>query len=421
MAWFDTADARLAPQPPELNVQKIRRDFPILSRHVHGKPLVYLDNAATCQKPQAVINALVEAYSGYYANIHRGVHRLSEESTRAYESARKTVQAFLNAREAREIVFVRGATEAINLVAQSWARLNLRAGDEIILTTLEHHSNIVPWQRVRDEQGVVLRVVPVTDDGELVMSEFSQMLGPRTKLVAVTHVSNALGTINPIADIIKQAKDHGARVLIDGAQAVAHMPVDVRALGCDFYVFSGHKLYGPTGIGVLYAPAELLESMPPYQLGGDMIRSVQFERTTFNDVPYKFEAGTPNITGAIGLAAAIEYVKSVGLAAIAAHEARLVAYGIERLGQMPGIRLIGRARERASVLSFDVEGVHPHDVGTLLDQQGIAIRTGHHCCQPLMERLDVPATARASFAMYNTIEEVDVLASALEHVQRVFA
>jgi len=387
---------------------------------VRGRPLVYLDNAATTQKPQCVLEAILAYYRNDNANIHRGVHELSERATEAYEAARGKLRRFLNAESTQEIVFVRGATEGINLVAQSWGRTAVGPGDEIILSHLEHHSNIVPWQMLREEKGALIRVIPVFDDGELDIEAYERMLGPRTKIVAVTHVSNALGTITPVRRIIEMARRWGAAVLIDGAQAVAHLRVDVRELDCDFYVLSGHKLYGPTGIGVLYGKAERLEAMPPYQGGGDMIESVTFERTTYNALPYKFEAGTPHIAGAVGLGAAVDYLEQIGLESIAAHEHELVDYATQALGEVPGLKILGTAREKAAVISFTLEGVHPHDVGTVLDQQGIAVRTGHHCAQPVMERFGVPATTRASFALYNTREEVDALLAGLRYVREVF-
>jgi cysteine desulfurase/selenocysteine lyase len=404
-----------------LDVARIREDFPILRRHVHERPLVYLDNAATTQKPQTVIDRLVRYYSEENANIHRGVHALSVEATDAYDAARERLRGFLNAAEAREVVFVRGATEAVNLVAATYGRAAVGAGDEVVVSEMEHHSNIVPWQMLCEEKGARLRVIPITDAGELRLDEYERLLGPRTRLVSVTHVSNALGTINPVEDIIGLAHDRGIPVLIDGAQAVAHMPVDVRALGCDFYVFSGHKVFGPTGIGVLYGRAALLEAMPPYQGGGDMIRSVTFERTLYNDVPYRFEAGTPHIAGALGLAAAIEYVTAIGFDRVSPHEHDLLAYGTAALSEIPGLRLTGTAPRKAGILAFVMDDIHPHDLGTILDRGGIAIRAGHHCCQPLMARLGVPATARASFALYNTREEIDVLAASLRTAQAVFA
>jgi len=404
-----------------LDVAAIRQDFPILAQRVHGKPLVYLDNAATTQKPQAVIDRLVRYYTEDNGNVHRGVHWLSERATDAYEEARDTVRRFLNAAESREIVFVRGTTEAINLVVQTYGRTHVGSGDDIVISTLEHHSNIVPWQLLCEEKGARLRVIPISDCGELDLDAYEKLLSDRTRIVSVVHVSNALGTINPVGEIIRLAHRRGIPVLVDGAQAVAHMKVDVQALGCDFYALSGHKMLGPTGIGVLYAPSSLLEAMPPYQSGGDMIRSVTFERTLFNTLPYKFEAGTPDISGAIGLGTAIDYLTQVGLDRIAAHEHDLLEYGTDALSRIPGVRLLGTATEKAGILSFVIDGVHPHDIGTILDREGVAIRTGHHCCQPLMHRLAVPATARASLALYNTRDEIDALARALGSVREVFA
>ena len=405
----------------DFDVYKVRADFPILARTVNGKPLVYLDNAATTQKPQAVIDAMIRYYTAENSNIHRGVHTLSEQATESYEQSRVTMQRFLNAAEAREIVFVRGATEGINLVAQTWGRANIRHEDEIVISAMEHHSNIVPWQILCEQQGANLRVAPVNDSGELVFEEFEKLLGPKTKLVAVAHVSNALGTVNPVSKIVQAGHRVNARVLLDGAQAAAHMKIDVRTVDCDFYVFSGHKVYAPTGIGILYGKAELLEAMPPYQGGGDMISSVTFEKTLYNRVPHKFEAGTPHVSGAIGLGAALDYVKSIGMERIGCHEKQLVAYGTRRLQEISGLRLIGTAQEKEGILSFVLEGIHPHDIGTVLDQEGIAIRTGHHCAQPLMDRFGVPATARASLALYNTMEEMDALVNGLEKVREVFA
>ena len=403
-----------------LDVRKVREDFPILKTLVRGKPLVYLDNAATTQKPRAVIDAVRTYYESQNANIHRGVHTLSELGTRLFEDARVKVQRFLNAADPKEIVFVRGATEAINLVAQSFARPTMKAGDEVLVTHMEHHSNIVPWQMLRDEKGAVLRVAPIDDRGDLRMDEFEKLLTPRTKLVSVAHVSNALGTVNPVKRIVSLAHDRRIPVLLDGAQAAPHLPVDVRDLDCDFYALSGHKLFGPTGIGVLYGKASLLEAMPPWQGGGDMILSVTFEKTKYNHLPYKFEAGTPHIEGVIGLGAGLDYVTSLGIDAIAAHEHDVLEHGTKVLSAVPGLRIIGTAREKAGVLSFDLEGVHPHDIGTILDQEGIAIRTGHHCAQPVMDRFNVPATARASLALYNTKEELDALAAGLRRVAEVF-
>ena len=402
------------------DVNAVRVDFPILGRRVHGKPLVYLDNAATTQKPQAVIDRLVRYYCEENANVHRGVHALSAEATDAYDAARERVRRFLNAAEVREVVFVRGATEAINLVAATFGRAHVQAGDDIVVSEMEHHSNIVPWQMLCEEKGARLRVIPITDAGELRLDEYERLLGARTRIVAVTHVSNALGTINPVDQIVRLAHDRGIAVLIDGAQAVAHMPVDVQAIGCDFYVFSGHKVFGPTGIGVLYGRAPLLDSMPPYQGGGDMIRSVTFERTLYNEVPYKFEAGTPNIAGAVGLATALDYVSAAGLDRVAAEEHELLGYGTSALSEIPGLRLTGTAPRKAGILSFVMDDVHPHDIGTILDRDGVAIRAGHHCCQPLMARLGVPATVRASLALYNTREDIDALVAALRRVREVF-
>ena len=419
-----SANTALRAQPAtqtDFDVYKIRAAFPILSREIQGKPLVYLDNAATTQKPQPVIDAMIRYYTAENSNIHRGVHTLSELATEKYEQARSTVQRFLNAAASKEIIFVRGATEGINLVAQTWGRANIQPGDEIVISAMEHHSNIVPWQILCGQQGANLRVAPVNDSGELILPEFEKLLGPKTRLVAMAHVSNALGTVNPVRKVVEAARRVNARVLLDGAQAVPHIPVDVRAIGCDFYVFSGHKVYAPTGIGILYGKAELLEAMPPYQGGGDMISSVTFEKTLYNRLPHKFEAGTPHVSGAIGLGSALDYVNSIGLDRIAGHEKEVLAYGTRRLQEIPGLRLIGTAREKEGILSFVLEGIHPHDVGTILDQEGIAIRTGHHCAQPLMERFGVPATARASLALYNTMEEIDALAAGLQKVREVFA
>jgi cysteine desulfurase / selenocysteine lyase len=398
----------------------IRDDFPILKQSVHGKPLVYLDNAATSQKPSAVIDAMTRYYSTDNSNIHRGVHLLSERATQAYEDARVKVQHFINATESKEIIFTRGTTEAINLVANSYGRANVKAGDEVLITAMEHHSNIVPWQILCEEKGARLRVAPINDDGELILEEFEKLLNERTKLVSLVHVSNALGTINPIRAIVEIAHRHNVPVMIDGAQAAPHIKLDVQELACDFYAFSGHKVYGPTGIGVLYGKASLLDAMPPYQGGGDMIASVTFEKTTYNTLPYKFEAGTPNIAGTIGLGAAIDYVNQIGIDRIARYEHELLEYGTEALSQIPGLRLIGTAKEKAGVLSFVLEGVHPHDVGTILDREGLAIRTGHHCAMPLMDRFGIPATARASLAFYNTREEIDALVVGIHKVKEVF-
>ncbi len=402
------------------DVRQIRQDFPALGQQVHGQPLVYLDNAATAQKPQAVIDALCRFYSADCSNIHRGVHQLSERATAAYETARWTAKQFLGAAAIGEIVFVRGATEAINLVAQTYGRTHVGAGDEILISGLEHHSNIVPWQMLAEQAGARLRVAPINDRGEIVLEELERLLGPRTKLVAVAHVSNALGTVNPVREIIRLARRWNAPVLVDGAQAAPHLKVNVAELDCDFYAFSGHKLYAPTGIGVLYGKAALLEAMPPYQGGGDMIRSVTFEKTTYNELPHKFEAGTPHIAGAVGLDAAIQYLNRIGLERIAAHEHELLEYATAAVSRIPGLRILGTAREKAAVLSFVLDGVHPHDVGTILDRQGIAVRAGHHCAQPVMDRFGVPATTRASFALYNTLEEVDALVRGIHRVREIF-
>ncbi len=403
------------------DVYRIRRDFPILESNARGKALVYLDNAATSQKPRAVIDALSRYYERSNANIHRGVHFLSEHATEEHERGRRIAQQFVNAAEAKEIIFVRSATEGINLVAHSYGRTHVEAGDEILLSTMEHHSNIVPWQMLCEEKGAALLVAPIGDRGELLLDEFEKLLSPRTKMVAVTHVSNALGTVNPVRRIIEMAHRQGIPVLVDGAQAAPHLAIDVQALDCDFYVFSGHKVYGPTGIGVLYGKASLLDAMPPYQGGGDMISSVTFEKTTYNTLPFKFEAGTPNIAGAVGLGAGLAYVRDVGLDRIAAHEHQLLAYATDVLSGITGVRLIGTAREKAAVISFVLDGVHPHDVGTILDRDGVAVRTGHHCAQPTMQRFGIPATVRASFAMYNTKEEVDALVNGIRRVREVFA
>ena len=404
-----------------LDVTAVRGDFPMLQCRIHGKPLVYLDNAATTQKPRMVIDRVARYYAEENANIHRGVHLLSERATGAYEGARETVRRFLNAAAPTEIIFVRGATEAINLVAQTYGRMHVGPGDEIVISEMEHHSNIVPWQILCEEKGARLQVLPITETGELQMDGFEQLLSDRTRIVAVTHVSNALGTMNPVAEIARRAHARGIPVLVDGAQAVAHMAVNVQALDCDFYVFSGHKVFGPTGIGVLYGRERLLEAMPPYQGGGDMISSVTFERTRYNVLPYKFEAGTPHVAGALGLAAAIDYLTALGLDRVSAHEHELLVYGTDVLSQVPGLRFTGTARDKVGILAFLLDGVHPHDAGTVLDRAGVAIRAGHHCCQPLMARLGVPATARASLALYNTREEIDALAGALQGVRELFA
>jgi cysteine desulfurase/selenocysteine lyase len=406
---------------PPLDVAAVRRDFPILRRQVRGRPLVYLDNAATTQKPQSVIDRLVRYYSHENANVHRGVHLLSAEATDGCDAARERVRQFLNAADTREIVWVRGTTEAINLVAETWGRAHVGAGDEIVVSEMEHHSNILPWQALCEEKNGHVRVVPVTDTGELRLDEYERLLGPRTRLVAVAHVSNALGTINPVDEMVHLAHERGIPVLLDGAQAVAHMPVDVQAIGCDFYAFSGHKVFGPTGIGVLYARASLLDGMRPYQRGGGTIRSVSFEQTLYAEAPDRFEAGTPHIAGIVGLAAAIEYLTVLGIAQVATYEQELLADATAALSEVPGLRLIGTARRKAGILSLAIDDVHPHDVGTILDRAGVAIRAGHHCCQPLMTRFGVPATARASLACYNTREDVRALAAALRTVRRVFA
>ena len=404
-----------------LDVEKVRKDFPILEQEVRGRPLVYLDSAATGQKPRAVIEAVRSYYLQDNSNVHRGVHFLSERATEAYEEARGKVQRFIHAAHPHEIVFVRGTTEAVNLIAQSYGRSRIRAGDEILITEMEHHSTIVPWQMLCEEKGAVLRVAPIDDEGQLLLGEMERLIGARTRLLALAHVSNALGTINPVRRVVEMAHQRRVPVLLDGAQAAPHLALDVQALGCDFYVFSGHKLFGPTGIGVLYGRSELLEQMPPWQGGGDMISSVTFEKTTYNKLPYKFEAGTPDIAGVIGLGAAIDYLSAVGLDAIGAYEHELLAYATNELRKVPGLRLIGTAREKASVLSFLLGDVHPHDVGTVLDREGIAIRTGHHCAQPLMRRLGIAATARASLAFYNRRQDVDALVAGLYKVREVFA
>jgi cysteine desulfurase / selenocysteine lyase len=407
-------------RPQSYDVQRVRRDFPILARTVNGKPLVYLDSAASAQRALPVIEAVERYEKSSHANVHRGVHALSQEATEAFEGARDRTRRFINAATTREIIFVRGTTEAINLVAQSYARPRFRAGDEILITALEHHANIVPWQLVCEQTGCTLKVAPIDRRGEVLIDELEKLLSPRTKLVAVAHVSNALGTILPVKRIIDAAHAHGAVVLIDGAQAVPHARVDVRALDADFYAFSSHKLYGPTGMGVLYGKDALLDAMPPWQGGGDMIKAVSFERTTFNDLPWKFEAGTPNISGAIGLAAAMDYVENLGLEEIAAHEQRLLKLATAELTRIPGLEIVGTAAHKASVVSFTMEGIHPHDIGTVLDSEGIAVRTGHHCAMPVMEFFRIPATARASFACYNTEEEIGRLVSALHQVHEVF-
>src|SRR5574337_131154 len=408
-------EARMA-----FDVERIREDFPVLRQQIRGRPLVYLDNAATSQKPKQVVETMDQYYLTENSNVHRGIHLLSERATEAFEGARAKVARFLNARDAREIIFVRGATEGINLVAHSFARPRLTAGDEILISEMEHHSNIVPWQIVCEETGAVLRVVPINDDGELRLNEYERLFSARTRLVSIVHVSNALGTINPVKQLIEMAHERGVPVLIDGAQAAPHLPVDVQALDCDFYVCSGHKLFGPTGIGIVFGKAHHLEAMPPYQGGGDMILSVTFEKTVYNEAPLKFEAGTPHIAGAIGLGAAIDYVGSIGLDQIAAYEHELLAYATDAISVIPGVRIIGTAKEKASILSFVLDGVHAHDIGTILDQEGIAIRTGHHCAQPVLQRFSVPATARVSLAFYNTQDEIDALVKAIDKVTELF-
>ena len=414
------ATASQVAKTPALDVERVRRDFPILDRTVNGRPLVYLDSGASSQRPIAVLRAVEEYETHSHANIHRGVHALSQAATEAFEGARERVRRFINARSTKEVIFVRGTTEAINLVAQSYARPRLKAGDEIIVSALEHHANIVPWQMVCEQTGATLKVAPINTRGEFLFEEYQRLLSPRTRIVAVAHVSNALGTILPVKKIVDAAHAQGAVVLVDGAQAVPHSHVDVRALGCDFYAFSGHKIYGPTGIGVLYGREELLQSMPPWQGGGDMILTVSFEKTTYNDLPAKFEAGTPNISGVIGLAAAMDYIESLGLDAIAAHEHHLVELASAELQKIPGVQLIGTAPNKASIVSFVMDGVHPHDLGTILDHEGVAVRTGHHCAMPLMTFLGLPATVRASFAVYNTEDDVKSLVVALGKAREVF-
>jgi len=409
----------VAARAREFDVARVRADFPILRRQARGRPLVYLDNAATTQKPQVVIDALTHYYTDSNANVHRGVHELSEIASEAYEQARRTVAAFFGARDERTIVFTRNATESINLVAHAFGRSHVGAGDEVVISAMEHHSNIVPWQLLCEATKAQLRVVPMNDRGELLLDELEAILNDRTKIVSITHMSNALGTVNPVEEIVKIAHARGVPVLLDGSQAAYHMPVDVESLDCDFYVATGHKLYGPTGIGVLYAKAEHLESMPPFLGGGDMISSVTFERSTWNALPYKFEAGTPHIEGAIGLGVAIDYIQQVGLAQIGEHERDLLDYGTRALESIDGVRLIGTARRKASILSFVMDGIHPHDIGTIVDREGIAIRTGHHCAQPVMDRFGIPATARASLAMYNTRDDIDALVLALARVREL--
>ncbi|MGB5622802.1 MAG: cysteine desulfurase [Gammaproteobacteria bacterium] len=409
------------PQQTRPDFAALREDFPILHQQVHGKPLAYLDNAASAQRPRQVIDAVTHYEEHDHANIHRGVHTLSQRATDAFEGARKRIAGFINAASERETIFTRGTTEAINLVAQAYARPRLRPGDQVLITWMEHHSNIVPWQMVCEQTGAELVVAPIDKRGQLRMDEFERLLGPRTRFVAAVHVSNALGTINPVADIVSLAHDRGVPVLLDGAQAVPHGSVDVQVLGCDFYAFSGHKMYGPTGIGVLYGREALLQEMPPWQGGGDMIRMVRFDRTEYNDLPWKFEAGTPNISGVVGLGAAVDYLGAIGMDAIAAREQELLTYATERLLQVPGLRPVGTAAHKASLVSFVLDGVHPHDIGTIVDHDGIAVRTGHHCAMPVMEFFGIPATARASFALYNTEAEIDRLAESLLQAREVFA
>ena len=406
--------------PGPFDVYRVRADFPLLRRYVQEKPLVYLDNAATTQKPRAVIDAMDHYYSAQNANIHRGVHYLSQRATDAYETARRRVRRFLNAEKEHEIIFVRGATEGINLVAQTYGRQHVREGDEILISAMEHHSNIVPWQMLCEEKGARLRVIPINDQGELLLEDYEKFLTPRTRLVAVVHISNALGTVNPVDEIVKLAHDRGIPVLVDGAQAVPHTRVDVRKMDCDFYVLSGHKVFGPTGTGVLYGKTEYLDAMPPYQGGGDMILSVTFEKTVYNDLPHKFEAGTPNIAGGVGLGVAIDYLERIGFDDATAYEESLLAYATDAIGEIPGIRLIGTAANKASILSFVLDDIHPHDIGTVLDTMGIAIRTGHHCAQPVMQRFGIPATARASTAFYNTRDDIDALIQGLYQTIEVF-
>ena len=403
------------------DVEALREDFPVLKQTVHGKPLVYLDSAATAQKPSVVVEAIRRFHEVDCANIHRGVHELSQRSTAAYEETRTKVRRFLHAKSTDELIFVRGTTEGVNLVSSSWGRKFVNPGDEIIISAMEHHSNIVPWQMLCEEKGATLRLIPMNDRGELLIDEYEKLLNARTRMVAVTHVSNVLGTINPVRQIVDMAHNAGALALIDGAQAAPHMKIDVQALDADFYALSGHKVFGPTGIGILYGKSKLLNAMPPYQGGGDMIKVVTFAKTIYNDLPYKFEAGTPNIAGGIGLGAALDYVNRIGLEEIGAYEQQLLEYGTDALSAIPGLRIIGTAREKAAVLSFVMEGIHPHDIGTVLDKQGIAVRTGHHCAQPVMDFYNVPATTRASFAFYNTFGEIDALVAGLKKVKEVFA
>jgi cysteine desulfurase/selenocysteine lyase len=414
-----SANPRTAPAARAFDVEAIRRDFPILDQQINGKPLVYLDNAASSQRPRAVIDAISHYYEHDHANVHRGVHTLSQRATEAYEGAREVVRSFINARDTKEVIYVRGTTEAINLVAQTFLRPRVGSGDEILISGLEHHANIVPWQLLCEQTGASLKVIPITATGEVDFTAFEKLIGPRTRLLALAHISNALGTVVPVEKFIAVAKRLGVPVLLDGAQAVPHGKVDVQALGCDFYCFSGHKMLGPTGIGILYGREPLLEAMPPWQGGGDMILSVSFEKTTYNQLPWKFEAGTPNISGAVGLAAAIRYLQQVGIERIAAYEHELLEYATQRLVTVPGLRIIGTAAAKASVASFVLEGIHPHDIGTILDTEGVAIRTGHHCAMPVMDFFKIPATARASMSFYNTFAEIDRLIAALEHTHSV--
>lgn len=416
-----TATVQPVSRAPVFDLDRVRADFPILSREVHGRPLVYLDNGASTQKPRAVIDAVSGCYEGYYANVERGVHTLSQLSTEARERARATVARFLNAASPEEVVFLRGTTEALNLVAASWGRQSMGPGDEVLITGLEHHSNIVPWQMLCEEKGATLRVAPLDDRGEVLRDEFERLLSPRTRIVALAHVSNALGTVNPIREMAELAHAHGAVVVVDGAQGVPHLTVDVQALGCDFYAFSGHKVYGPSGIGALWGKAELLAGMPPWQGGGGMIRTVTFERSTYAPPPHRFEAGTPAIEAAIGLGAALEYVTGIGLPAIAAWESELLARATELLSGIPGVRIVGTAPHKAAVLSFAVAGIHPHDLGTILDREGIAVRAGHHCAQPVMQRFGVPATTRASFGLYNTLAEAEALVAGVLRAVELFS
>ena len=417
----DTHTAFKSRTASAFDVERVRADFPILKLEINGKPLVYLDNAASSQMPQQVIDRLVRYQTTQHANVNRAVHTLSEIATNEFEEARRKLQRFINAREEREIIFTSGTTDSINLVMHGYGRKFIKSGDEIILTTLEHHANIVPWQMLAEEKGAKIRVVPINDAGELLIDEYEKLFNERTKFVGVMHVSNALGTINPIKQMIAFARARGVPVLIDGAQAAPHMKVDVQDLDCDFYAFSGHKLCGPTGVGIVYGKAALLERMQPFKGGGDMILSVTFEKTTYNTIPHKFEAGTPPIAGAIGLGAAIDYLSEIGMDAIAGHEHALLEYATAQINKMPGVRIIGTAKQKAAVISFAIDGGHPHDIGTLLNQDGVAVRTGHHCAQPVMQRFHVPATSRASFAFYNTMAEVDALVAGIRNVQKVFA